>query len=58
MQSWLGQKLIAYVMERTRQGDVRATLLLDHPQVQLTFPRQRSPPPSPFAVRSAASPVA
>ena len=42
MQSWLGHKLIAYVMGRTRAGDVRPTLLLDHPDVQLTFPGSNS----------------
>ena len=38
MQSWLGHKLISFVMGRTRAGDVRPTLLLDHPDVHLTFP--------------------
>ena len=33
MRSWLGHKLISYVMERTRRGDIRPTLLLDHPEV-------------------------
>ncbi len=42
MQSWLGHTLISFVMARTRQGDIRPTLLLDHPQVQLTFPGQNS----------------
>ncbi len=42
MQSWLGTKLIAYVMGRTRAGDLRPTLLLDAPDVQLTFPGQNS----------------
>jgi ketosteroid isomerase-like protein len=42
MQSWLGHRLISYVMRRTRQGDVRPTLLLDHPEVKLTFPGQNS----------------
>jgi ketosteroid isomerase-like protein len=42
MQSWLGQKLISFVMGRTRQGDIRPTLLLDHRDVQLTFPGQNS----------------
>lgn len=42
MQSWLGKRLISYVMARTRQGDVRPTLLLDHPGVQLTFPGRNS----------------
>jgi ketosteroid isomerase-like protein len=38
MQSWLGHKLVSYVMGRSRAGDLRPTLLLDHPDVQLTFP--------------------
>lgn len=42
MQSWLGHTLISFVMARMRQGDIRPTLLLDHPQVQLTFPGQNS----------------
>ena len=42
MQSWLGHKLISYVMRRSRAGDVRPTLLLDHPDVQFTFPGDNS----------------
>jgi ketosteroid isomerase-like protein len=42
MQSWLADKLIAYVMGRTRAGDIRPTLLLDAPDVQLTFPGRNS----------------
>ena len=42
MQSWLGHKLISFVMGRTRAGDVRPTLLLDHPDVHLTFPGTNS----------------
>jgi ketosteroid isomerase-like protein len=42
MQSWLAKKLISYVMGRTRQGDIRPTLLLDAPDVQLTFPGRNS----------------
>ena len=42
MQSWLANKVISYVMGRTRAGDVRPTLLLDAPDVQLTFPGQSS----------------
>jgi ketosteroid isomerase-like protein len=42
MQSWLAQKVISYVMKRTRAGDIRPTLLLDAPEVQLTFPGQNS----------------
>ncbi len=42
MQSWLAKKLITFVMGRTRQGDVRPTLLLDAPDVKLTFPGRNS----------------
>jgi ketosteroid isomerase-like protein len=42
LQSWLAKKLISFVMGRTRQGDVRPTLLLDAPDVTLTFPGQNS----------------
>lgn len=42
MQSWLAKKLISFVMGRTRQGDVRPTLLLDAPDVTLTFPGRSS----------------
>ena len=40
--SWLCLRVISYVMSRTRAGDVRPTLLLDAPDVQLTFPGQSS----------------
>ena len=42
MQSWLGHKLISFVMARMSAGDVRPTLALDAPDVQLTFPGQNS----------------
>lgn len=42
MQSWLGHKLISFVMGRTRAGDIRPTLALDHPDVHLTFPGANS----------------
>jgi ketosteroid isomerase-like protein len=42
MQSWLAKKLISFVMGRTRAGDVRPTLILDAPDVKLTFPGQNS----------------
>lgn len=42
MQSWLAHKLITYVMGRTRTGDVRPTLMLEAPDVTLTFPGQNS----------------
>ena len=38
MQSWLATKVISFVMGRTRRGDIRPTLLLDAPDVKLTFP--------------------
>jgi ketosteroid isomerase-like protein len=42
MQSWLARKVISYVMDRLRRGDVRPTLFLDAPDVQLTFPGRNS----------------
>jgi uncharacterized protein len=42
IQSWLAKKLITFIMGRTRQGDVRPTLLLDAPDVELTFPGRNS----------------
>ena len=38
MQSWLAKKLISYVMSRTRDGDIRPTLLMDADDVQLHLP--------------------
>ncbi len=40
--SWLGKKLLSYVMANLRRGDVRPVLALDAPDVQLTFPGQNS----------------
>jgi len=42
IQSWLVKKVITFVMGRTRRGDVRPTLLLDAPDVELTFPGRNS----------------
>ena len=42
LQSWLAKKLITFVMGRTRDGDIRPTLLLDAPDVELTFPGRNS----------------
>jgi ketosteroid isomerase-like protein len=42
MQSWLAKKVISYVMSRARAGDIQPTLLLDAPDVTLTFPGQNS----------------
>jgi ketosteroid isomerase-like protein len=38
--SWLMSKIIGFLMARTRAGDVRPTLILDAPDVTLTFPGQ------------------
>ncbi|HEY3728236.1 MAG TPA: hypothetical protein VGL51_13735 [Solirubrobacteraceae bacterium] len=42
MQSWLGKKLISYVMSRTRAGDIRPTVALDAEDVTLRFPGTNS----------------
>jgi ketosteroid isomerase-like protein len=42
LQSWLVSKVVGYIMSRTNQGDVRPTLLLDAPDVTLTFPGDNS----------------
>jgi ketosteroid isomerase-like protein len=42
MQSWLGRHGIRFVMRRLNAGDVRAALLLDAPDVELTFPGANS----------------
>jgi ketosteroid isomerase-like protein len=42
IQSWLAKKVISFVMARTREGDIRPTLLLDAPDVELTFPGRSS----------------
>jgi ketosteroid isomerase-like protein len=42
MQSWLGQKLISYVMSRTRAGDIRPTLALDAEDISFRFPGDNS----------------
>jgi ketosteroid isomerase-like protein len=42
MQSWLAKKVLSYVMSRSRAGDIQPTLLLDAPDVTLTFPGQNS----------------
>jgi ketosteroid isomerase-like protein len=42
MLSWLSKKVISFVMGRTRKGDIRPTLLLDAPDVELTFPGANS----------------
>jgi ketosteroid isomerase-like protein len=42
MQSWLAQKLIRFVMARLNAGDVRPVLMLDAPEVELTFPGESS----------------
>ncbi len=40
--SWMGKKLISYVMASLRRGDIRPVLALDAPDVALTFPGQSS----------------
>lgn len=40
--SWLAKKLISYVMGSLSRGDLRPTLALDAPDVELTFPGQSS----------------
>ena len=42
VQSWLAKRLISFLMQRTRAGDVRPTLMFDAPDVTLTFPGQNS----------------
>lgn len=42
MLSWIGAKVIGLVMARSRAGDIRPTLMLDHPDVVLTFPGDNS----------------
>ena len=42
MLSWLAKKLIGYTMARTRAGVIRPQLMLDHPDVQFTFPGDNS----------------
>jgi ketosteroid isomerase-like protein len=42
MQSWLARRVIGYVMGQTRKGNIRPTLLLDAPDVTLTFPGDSS----------------
>lgn len=42
MQSWLGKRIISYVMAQTRAGNIKPTLLLDRPDVRLTFPGDNS----------------
>ena len=42
MQSWAAKRLISYLMQRLRAGDVRPILALDAPDVELTFPGDNS----------------
>ena len=42
MQSWLAKRVIGYVMGQTRTGNIRPTLMLDAPDVTLTFPGDNS----------------
>jgi ketosteroid isomerase-like protein len=42
MISWLTKQLISRVMRSTRNGDIRPTLMLDHPDVRFVFPGDNS----------------
>lgn len=42
MQSWLAHRVIDYVMGQTRKGNIKPTLMLDAPDVSLTFPGDNS----------------
>ena len=42
MLSWLVKQLISRVMARNRAGDIRATLLLDAPDLTFVFPGRNS----------------
>jgi ketosteroid isomerase-like protein len=42
MLSWLAKQVISFTMKRTRAGDVRSTLMLDHPDVRFRFPGDSS----------------
>jgi len=38
MQSWLGKRLVDYQLARLSAGDLRPVLLMDAPDVRMTFP--------------------
>jgi ketosteroid isomerase-like protein len=40
--SWLASKMIGFVLARLRAGDVRPAVLLDAPDMELTFPGRNS----------------
>jgi ketosteroid isomerase-like protein len=40
--SWLAKHLLSRVMARTRAGDIRLTLAMDHKDVRFTFPGDNS----------------
>src|SRR5437762_2634375 len=40
--SWLASKIVSYAMARTRAGDIRPTLALDAPDIEMTFPGDNS----------------
>ena len=42
MQSWFGKKLLGYTMGRLNAGDIKPTLRMDAPDVELTFPGDSS----------------
>ena len=42
MLSWLGKRLVDYQLSRLSAGDLRLTLWMDAPDVQMTFPGDTS----------------
>ena len=42
MQSWLGGKLVRYLMRNLNAGNIKPTTALDAPDVELTFPGDNS----------------
>jgi ketosteroid isomerase-like protein len=42
MQSWLGGKVIRWMLGRLNRGDVRSVVRLDAPDVELVFPGENS----------------
>jgi ketosteroid isomerase-like protein len=42
MLSWIGKKMIEHQLSRLRKGDIRASLRMDAPDVEMTFPGESS----------------
>jgi ketosteroid isomerase-like protein len=42
MQSWLAKRVLSWIMRRLREGDIGPAMLLDAPDVVLTFPGDSS----------------